>query len=52
MKLFTSDLIRNLGIGFLIGALLVGASMVPNLQTEFVSPAVAATADAPTSNTE
>jgi hypothetical protein len=46
MGLFKSDLYRSFGVGFLIGALMVGASLAPHLEAEFASPAKAATADA------
>ena len=45
MGLFKSDLYRSFGIGFLIGALMVGASLAPHFEAEFASPARAATAD-------
>jgi hypothetical protein len=47
MGLFKPDLYRNFGIGFLVGALLVGASLAPNLTTDIASPALAAPADEP-----
>ena len=44
MGLFKPDLYRNFGIGFMIGALLVGLSLAPQFSTDIVSPASAATA--------
>lgn len=38
---FKPDLYRNFGIGFLIGALLVGASLAPEFTTDIASPAKA-----------
>ena len=45
MGLLKPDLYRNFGVGFLIGALLVGASLAPNLTSDFSSPAQAAPAE-------
>lgn len=47
MGLFKSDLYRSFGIGFAIGALMVGASLAPHFEAEFASPAQAATAEGP-----
>lgn len=45
MGLFKPDLYRNFGIGFLIGALLVGANLAGEFTTDIASPALAAPAD-------
>lgn len=45
MGLFKPDLYRNFGLGFLIGSLLVGASLAPNLADEFSTAAQAAPAE-------
>jgi len=45
MRLFKPDLYRNFGIGFGIGALLVGASLAPHFEADLATPAKAATAD-------
>lgn len=44
MGLFKPDLYRNFTIGFLLGAVLVGASLAPELTAEIASPAQAAPA--------
>lgn len=44
MGLFKSDLYRNFGIGFLAGALLVGAMAAKDWTQEFSGTAYAATA--------
>lgn len=45
MGLFKPDLYRNFGIGFFVGALLVGASLAGELTTDIASPALAAPAE-------
>lgn len=45
MGLFKSDLYRSFGIGFLIGALMVGASLAPSLTADIATPAKAAVAE-------
>jgi len=45
MGLFKSDLYRNFGAGFLIGALLVGASMAGDITADIATPAQAAPAE-------
>ena len=52
MSILKSDLSRNFGIGFVIGALMVGAMSVQNWDTQVASPAMAATADIETSPTQ
>ena len=52
MTLLKSDLSRNFGIGFVIGALMVGAMSVQSWDTQVASPAMAATADAEASATQ
>ena len=43
MGLFTPDLYRSFAIGFAVGAVIIGASTVPNWDTDLASPAQAAT---------
>ena len=43
MTILKSDLTRNFSIGFLVGALMVGAMSVQNWDTELASPAQAST---------
>ena len=45
MTILKSDLPRNFGIGFLIGALMVGAMSVQNWDAQVATPAMAAAAD-------
>ena len=45
MASIKSDLYRNFGIGFLIGTLMVGASLAHDLSADIAAPAFAATAD-------
>ncbi len=42
MPLFKSDLYRNFGIGFIIGALMVGAMSAQSWTAEIATPAMAA----------
>lgn len=42
MGLLKPDLYRSFGIGFLVGAMLVGASLAGELSTDIASPALAA----------
>ena len=44
MTLLKSDLTRNFGIGFVIGALMVGAMSVQDWSAQVVAPVQAATA--------
>jgi len=43
MGLFTPDLYRNFAIGFAVGAVIIGASSVPNWEADLSSPVQAAT---------
>ena len=52
MSILKSDLSRNFGIGFVIGALMVGAMSVQNWDTQVASPAMAATTQAEVSQTQ
>lgn len=45
MTILKSDLPRNFGIGFLIGALMAGAMSVQNWDAQVASPAMAADTD-------
>ena len=47
MKLFNSDLYRNFGIGFALGAVVAGWQIAPQFGEALVSPAQAATVAAP-----
>ncbi|MEP5937765.1 MAG: hypothetical protein ABJ239_05520 [Erythrobacter sp.] len=47
MSLFKSDLSRNFGIGFLLGAVLVVMSAAPDWRAELAAPAQAATTETP-----
>nr|WP_298898581.1 hypothetical protein [uncultured Altererythrobacter sp.] len=51
MSILKSDISRNFGIGFVLGALMVGAMSVQTWDTQVASPAMAATADVETSTT-
>ena len=42
MRLFTPDLIRNFGLGFLVGALLVAGANAEDWSGDLASPAKAA----------
>ncbi|WP_086618208.1 hypothetical protein [Erythrobacter tepidarius] len=42
MRLFSSDLVRNFSIGFLLGALLVAGANAERLSEQIASPALAA----------
>lgn len=42
MRLFSSDLVRNFGIGFVVGALLVAGANAQDWSGELSSPALAA----------
>ncbi len=42
MRLFSSDLVRNFGIGFVVGALLVAGANAENRSADLSSPAQAA----------
>ncbi|WFL78544.1 hypothetical protein P7228_05625 [Altererythrobacter arenosus] len=46
MGLFKPDLYRNFAIGFLVGALAVGATSAQDWSAELASPAHATTAEA------
>ena len=46
MRLFKSDLYRNIAIGFVAGALIVGAQAGPEVWGEVIPQAQAATAPA------
>lgn len=51
MGILNSDISRNFGIGFIVGAFMVGAMSVQTWDTQIASPAMAATADAEASIT-
>jgi hypothetical protein len=42
MRLFSSDLVRNFGIGFVVGTLLVAGANAENWSADLSSPAQAA----------
>jgi hypothetical protein len=47
MGLFKPDLYRNMALGFMLGAVLAGWQIAPQLAAEIAPPAHAATIDAP-----
>lgn len=53
MRLFSTDLFRNFGIGFVVGALLIAGANAENWSGELASPAQAAeTLQAPAPSAE
>ena len=52
MTILKSDLPRNFGIGFLIGALMVGAMSVQNWDAQVATPAMAAAGDTESAATQ
>ena len=51
MGILKSDISRHFGIGFIVGAFMVGAMSVQTWDTQIASPAMATTADAEASIT-